>query len=147
MTHGQTKTVLYKRWASMKRRCLNKNEFAYKWYGGRGIRVCKQWMRFEPFRDWAIANGFTENLTLDRIDSNKHYSPSNCRWVPFKEQTYNRRSNIKYRGELAMHASMRLGGNTSLVTDRIKIHGWTKHKAFTTPPRQHKAYKNSKQQI
>jgi hypothetical protein len=89
--HGDAKrgmfTNLYKRWRGIKTRCSNKNEPNYKWYGGRGIRLCKEWRDFSNFKKWAIANGFEKHLTIDRIDSNKNYQPSNCRWITKRENS------------------------------------------------------------
>ena len=85
----------------MKRRCLKSDDYAHKNYGGRGISVCSEWQKFEPFCEWAMANGYADNLTLDREDVNGNYEPSNCRWVTMKEQQNNKRNNVKltYDGE------------------------------------------------
>lgn len=75
----------------MKQRCLNPNCKAYKNYGARGISVCKEWYEFEPFCHWALENGYTIGLDLDRIDNDGGYEPTNCRWVSRKENVNNRR--------------------------------------------------------
>lgn len=90
-THHETKTSLYRRWAAMKARCQNPSAHMYHAYGGRGIRVCDAWQRFEPFRDWAASTGYDEALTLDRINTNGGYEPGNCRWVPWAKQYENKR--------------------------------------------------------
>ena len=85
--HAGVKSRLYGIWGNMKYRCNNPNAQEYYNYGGKGIKVCDEWNDFIPFRDWAIANGYTDELTIDRIDSNQGYNPSNCRWVTKRENT------------------------------------------------------------
>nr|DAQ25199.1 MAG TPA: Regulatory protein [Bacteriophage sp.] len=94
-THGKTNTRLYRIWHSMKSRC--KYDFkGSKRYFGRGIKVCKEWEEsFESFYEWSLANGYTDELTIDRIDSNGNYEPSNCRWSDKIIQDNNRNSNKK----------------------------------------------------
>lgn len=91
-THGQSKTKLYYVWQRMKQRCNNKSNRAYKYYGGRGIYVCKEWNDdYISFYEWSVNNGYKEGLTIDRIDNNEGYSPNNCRWVTMKVQSENRK--------------------------------------------------------
>lgn len=100
-THHSTNTRLFKIWSGMKERCYRKNHPHYKNYGGRGIKVCSEWMDFVVFKEWAMNNGYSYNLTIDRIDVNGNYEPSNCRWVTIKEQLNNTRRNhyVYIRGE------------------------------------------------
>lgn len=100
--HGETYTRLYKCWSDMKARCYYKNDYNYKNYGGRGISVSDIWRNsFLAFRNWALSNGYNDNLTIDRIDVNGNYTPENCRWIPISEQQSNKRTNvfIEYNGE------------------------------------------------
>lgn len=94
--HGLCKHPLNIIWCGMKERCNNPNSENYKWYGGRGIRVCEEWNNnFYSFYTWAINNGWKKGLELDRINNMKDYCPENCKWVTHKQQCRNRRSNVR----------------------------------------------------
>lgn len=95
-THRESHSRLYGVWRSMKARCQNPKIGQYKNYGGRGISVCEEWQQYEQFRDWALSHGYDPNApfgkcTIDRIDNDGDYEPSNCRWVDFKTQAQNKR--------------------------------------------------------
>lgn len=126
--HGMSFTHIYKAWRSMLDRCYLKKAFNYPNYGGRGITVCKIWKEdFTEFKNWAFSNGYQEGLTLDRIDVNGNYEPSNCRWVTQKEQARNRRNNKYITCNEETHCLSEwaelLGIKYPTLTTRFKKHG------------------------
>lgn len=129
---------IYRIWLGMKHRCYNTNAKTYKDYGGRGITICDEWVNdFQSFCDWSMEHGYSNILTIDRIDTNLGYSPDNCRWTTMKEQSNNTRKNINisYNGESRTLAewSEKLNLNYNVVYGRIYKLGWTVERAFETP--------------
>lgn len=100
-THGLGNTRLYRIWSKMKSRCYYKKHDYYDYYGGKGVSVCEEWMDFINFYTWAINNGYDDSLTIDRINNDGNYEPSNCRWVDKITQSNNKSSNvmIEYMGK------------------------------------------------
>ncbi len=89
--HGQSNTRLYRIWVEMRNRCYLKSDTNFSKYGARGITVCDEWRNdFKAFYDWSMVNGYSDELTIDRIDGKGNYEPTNCRWATYKEQNLNR---------------------------------------------------------
>lgn len=126
-THNNSKTRLYNEWQHMKKRCYWENYKYYHLYGGRGISVCNEWKdSFENFKKWALNNGYSDDLTLDRINNDKNYEPSNCRWATKYTQSNNRKFNhiVSYHGETSSYEVMcrKLNVNTGTIRSRMKKH-------------------------
>lgn len=137
-THGMTKTRIFNIWITMKQRCYNPNKQHYECYGGRGVKVCQEWLYdFMKFYEWAMNNGYEESLTLDRIDMNGNYEPFNCRWVDLKTQANNKRNNcfVEWNGEVYTIAELSeiSGINYSVMYYRIHK-GWDIDKAVSIQP-------------
>lgn len=123
-------------WGGIIRRCDNPNAEFYHRYGGRGITVCDEWRDFEVFYKWALHNGYKDNLTIDRIDNDGNYEPSNCRWATWKEQANNKSLNhiLTFNGKsqtMTLWAE-EAGITRSAIKTRLK-NGWSVEKALTTP--------------
>ena len=136
-THGLSKHRLYSIYKNMKQRCYNKNRPDYQRYGGKGVRICKEWLDdFKTFYDWAYENGYSDGLSIDRIDVDGNYEPSNCRWVDDKTQARNRTNNrlVKIDGKVKTVSEwvklLKLPQST--VRSRIS-RGWSPKKALITP--------------
>lgn len=137
--HGDVNTRLYKIWINMKARCSNPNREDYKRYGGNGIEVCSEWENdFESFKEWSIANGYQENLTIDRKDNGRGYTPDNCRWVTNKTQQRNTKRNhfISYKGQTKCISEWaeELGIKADIIYSRLG-YGWSEERALTEPVR------------
>ena len=134
--HGYVGNKLYYVHQSMIARCENKNHHAYKDYGGRGISVCKEWHDMGVFAKWALNNGYREGLTIDRMDNDGNYEPSNCRWATRKEQGNNRRTNLSfsYKGKEMNTAEILEMTGMSKGTFHSRLHnGWSIEKIIETP--------------
>lgn len=138
-THGMTNTRLFHIWSTMKQRCCNPNKQHYECYGGRGIEVCDEWLKdFNSFYEWSLKNGYTEELTLDRINIDGNYEPSNCRWVDRVTQANNKKNNrvVEYKGKqyTVAELSSKYNINYSCLYSRIR-QGWNIERALMLQPK------------
>lgn len=125
-------------YSGIKARCYNSNLWNYQYYGARGIKMCDEWKNnYQTFKKWALENGYQDNLSIDRIDTNGNYEPNNCRWVTDKEQKNNTRRNhyITYNGKTQSMSKWAEELNISYTVLRSRINrlNWSVEKAFTTP--------------
>ncbi len=131
--HGDRQTRLYNIWVRMKQRCENPYDAAYRDYGGRGISVCKDWSNYIGFRNWAVSHGYSDSLTIDRVNNDGNYCPENCRWATRKEQSRNRRNNryITANGEkhLMEDWAQITGIDKRTIHQRLK-RGWSEERAI-----------------
>lgn len=135
--HNLSNTRIYKIWSHMISRCYNPKDSAYKNYGQRGIFVCEEWKNdVSNFYNWSISNGYKDNLTIDRINNDDNYYPLNCRFVDYKTQSNNRRSNhqitINNETHNLMEWSRIYNISHSVIIQRIK-RGWSEYDAITKP--------------
>ena len=145
--YGDSRERIHNIWYLMKYRCEDPTSPAYNNYGGRGIKVCEEWGNgdagYFAFKQWAMDNGYSENLTIDRIDNDGDYSPENCRWVDVYEQANNKRNNhyIEYNGEThtLKQWSDIVGIPYKTLHNRVKSLGWDFQRAITQPVRVHPA--------
>lgn len=134
--HGDYGSKLYHVWSTMKDRCSNPNCDSYIHYGARGITYTNEWGDYSNFQRWALATGYKDGLTIDRIDPNGNYSPDNCRWADHITQANNKRNNhiISLNGESHTQAEWdRIKGfRVGTVSQRL-FRGWTEYDAINTP--------------
>ena len=136
--HGSIGTRLYRIWSGMIERCHNPNNRNYKNYGSRGIIVCNEWrLDFTAFQTWALANGYQDDLTIDRKENDGPYSPQNCRWISLKEQQNHKRDNrlLTFNGEthnITEWAKI-TGINRGTISSRLDL-GWSAEKIFSAKP-------------
>lgn len=139
--HGLSQNRLYRIWCGIRYRCYNVDGPSYRHYGGRGITMCDEWYSdYSTFREWALTNGYTDQLTIDRIDVNGNYEPDNCRWTTRQRQSMNRRNTM----ELSLH------GETKSLKEWVEdarcvvkyhtayqrlLNGWDLERALVTPAR------------
>lgn len=137
-THSQSYTRLYHIWVNIKYRCYNQHCNHYFRYGGRGISVCKEWIEsYEIFELWSLENGYTDILSLDRINNDGNYDPNNCRWATAREQGNNKSNNQYYEYDglklTLPEWANRYKINYGTLYKRIKEHNYSIEKALTTP--------------
>lgn len=136
--HGDAHLRIYQTWVNLKHRCEAKTSTAYKNYGERGITVCVEWDDYKTFKAWATTNGYSDDLIIDRIDNGKGYYPENCRWVDYKTNLRNKRTNrrIYVFGEtkclVEWAEDKRCKISRSCLTDRLN-RGWLPERALITP--------------
>ena len=137
LTHGNSSSRLYNIWQTMLQRCNNLHDQKYSRYGGRGISVCEEWKNsFQVFQEWALNNGYEEELSIDRINVNGNYEPSNCRWATMSEQQRNRTNNhfLSLNGQTKCIAAWAeiTGIRNGTILRRISL-GWSVEDALTVP--------------
>lgn len=133
--HHMSGTKLYYVWKEIKSRCLRENDDKYKYYGGRGIKVCKEWLDdFMNFYNWAMSNGYREGLTIERKNVDGDYCPVNCEWIPFEKQSFNKTNTIRDSNNASIAEMAREVGIVSpqIARDRYKS-GWSLHDAISIP--------------
>lgn len=135
-THGQSGTKLHFIWIEMRRRCQSLNHPKYHLYGGRGIKVCDEWQSFEIFYKWSSENGYIEGLSIDWINNDGNYEPTNCRWTTqFRQNNNTRRTRkVTYKGKTQSLAdwARELNLNYNTLRSRRRI-GWNIAAIFETP--------------
>ena len=129
---------LRKIWESMHERCEYEKHAQYHNYGGRGVYVCAEWSEYIPFAKWSFSHGYSDDLTIDRIDPNGIYEPNNCRWITMKEQANNKRTNriVVYQGQeyTLTELAEKIGMNVTTLKERLNL-GWSVEDAVERPVR------------
>ena len=142
LKHGDKGKRLYKIWKSMRERCTTPSQNRYKNYGGRGITICEEWDDYLVFKEWALSHGYRDDLTIDRIDYNGNYEPSNCRWADVITQANNRSSNhyITINGDKKSVSDWsRISGiHASTIIARLR-RGWSPEDSVFKPLTNRKA--------
>lgn len=123
-SHRMSNSSLYKIWGNMKTRCYSPKNNRFYCYGGRGIKVCDEWLDFNNFAEWAFANGYEEGLSIERKNINRNYEPDNCCWIPLKNQTQNRSNTvwITYHNQTMCMAEFarKMNVSVNVIRNRIK---------------------------
>jgi hypothetical protein len=147
ITHGLSNLTIYNSWKTMLHRCENKNDKRYHDYGGRGIKVCDEWHDVTKFYQWAVQNGYEEGLSIDRIDVNGNYEPSNCRWADRVMQQNNMRNNvlltINGKTKTLMTWAREYGIRYDVLISRLR-RGWDEYEAVTFPVNKTRKYIHQK---
>lgn len=131
--HSSTGTRLYRIWQGMLRRCGTPTLPAFKNYGARGISVSPEWSEFASFKAWAVANGYDDSLTIERMDNDGNYEPSNCCWIPLSKQAKNRRP-VKRRADGVLWIDVAASnGISAILFNSRRSKGWTELDAATRP--------------
>ena len=145
-THGMYGTRINRIWNGMKSRCSYSSCQDYKYYGGKGVTYCEEWKNFSSFYEWAMENGYQDGMSLERIDVNGNYEPSNCKWVSPREQRYNMTTSLKFTidGETKCLAEWCELYNISYQTvyKRLKVQKLGIYEALTKPIKARKGEKN-----
>lgn len=139
--HGKRHTRLYNIWRDIIRRCESTTRYAHEYYHDKGITICEEWRNdFLAFYNWAMNNGYSDDLTIDRIDTDKNYEPNNCRWVTMKVQGNNKSNNIhvSYNGETHTLSEWEdiTGIKRSTIRARIFKSNWDIKDALTIPAKE-----------
>ena len=137
-SHGLTGTRLHNIWVDMRQRCCNPNYPSFRLWGGKGVKVCDQWLSsFTSFHEWAINNGYADHLTIERINGCGNYEPTNCRWATYKEQARNvaRNHAITIDGESRLLCEwLEVSPITASTYHKRKLRGWSDREALFSPP-------------